>query len=452
MRSAGSSGSGRPAATRQHANPSTTLLRQSVSLSAIAGFGLGLTLLTSIALKSAGALPFDALAQAHGQVQTLGFIGLFIFGTAAQLLPGFLATPLQRRRTILAGGWLVTIGLIARVGGQPLQSGLFRDILLGLSLVGVTVGFGLCLYGFADLLTRSLQPTGLWRTLLFGGLGFLVVGLTINLAAVGTLIAGSATVPTPIDAALVEAELWGFPIFLVFGVSRKMLPHLLQLAPSNDRRIRLGAVCYGTGVLLTIAADLLGATDLRGIVPDVLFVAAWLEIFGVALFLRGLGIYRKAARPSTLPLITEPARRWIRIAFGWLVVAPILVALYTLPALLTGASGIADDVFEVGAARHALGEGFLLTLIVALGARILPGYSAWAIRHPRVSEILVMTLTAGAVFRVIGEVGIAQDVEGSAVCATIGGTLSVSAFLVFAVILGVTTGRTSRPAPRKQLA
>src|SRR5690242_19745067 len=86
---------------RNTPNPSTTLLRLSVILSAVAGFGVGLTLLTSIALGSVGRLPFEALAQAHGQVQALGFVGLFIVGTAAVLLPGFLAAPLRRQRTIL---------------------------------------------------------------------------------------------------------------------------------------------------------------------------------------------------------------------------------------------------------------------------------------------------------------------------------------------------------------
>lgn len=109
----------RPSASRRGPvrtgpNPTPTLLRLSVILSGLAGFALGLVLLVSIALGQTSAIPFAALVQAHGQVQVLGFVGRFVFGTAAQLLPGFLATPLPRRRELVVGGFLAAAGLTAR--------------------------------------------------------------------------------------------------------------------------------------------------------------------------------------------------------------------------------------------------------------------------------------------------------------------------------------------------
>ncbi|HEX5414730.1 MAG TPA: hypothetical protein VFZ25_03630 [Chloroflexota bacterium] len=430
-------------------SPSPTILRLSVALSALAGFGVGLTLLTSIAIGSAGDLPFQALAQAHGQVQTLGFIGLFIVGTAAVLLPGFLAAPLRRQRFLLVGGWLVALGLLARISSQPLDLGLPRSGLLGLSAIGETLGFGLCLYGLADLPRRSLQPSGLWRRLLIVGVAFLALGLALNLVAVGTLVAGHALVPAALDAALVEAELWGFAGFLVFGISRKLLPHLLQLQISDDRRIRLGAVSYGSGVTLAIAAALVDPLSRSAAIPLLAFGAAGLKLLGVVLVLDGLRIFRGPARASGLPTISGPVRRWVRTAFGWLLLAAFLGALYALPTLLNGMGITVGGFFEAGAVRHAMGQGFLLTLLTALGARMLPGYSAWAIRHPRVAEVIFGLVTAGATLRVAGEIGLAQGIVGSASVAALGGGLGTAGFLTFACLLFVTVGarRNSKGTP-----
>ncbi len=430
-------------------HPTPVLLRLSALLSAVAGFALGFVLLAAIALGQAGALPFAALAQAHGQVQALGFVGLFVLGTAAQLLPGFLATPLVHRHAIVGGGFLLALGLGARVVGQPLALGLPRDLLLAVSALSETSGIVLCLFGFADLPRRSIQPPDLWRSLTLLGFGFLVLSLALNLVAVGTLIAGEAVVSTPLDAALVEAELGGFATLLTFAVARKILPRFLLLPSPHDRWIKLGVFVYGLGVALLVGAGLIGAIDPRAWSAEVRSGGAWLKLLGTAFVLGGLKLFGAPTRPSGAPEVTESARRWLRLAFGWLVVASALAALAETRALLVGST---PDYFALSAARHALGQGFLLTLIVALGARILPGFSAWAIVHPREVELLVSSVSLGAALRVAGELGLSFHLVAGPALAAAGGAVGLGGFLGFAVTLTVTVGRPpgrrSQPPPR----
>jgi hypothetical protein len=244
--------------------------------------------------------------------------------------------------------------------------------------------------------------------------------------------------------------LWGFAGFMVFGASRKLLPHLLQLRAAEDRQIRLGAVGYGLGVLLAIAGSLLAPIASGAVIPIAVLGAALLKLVGVALVLGGLKLFNAPARASSLPTISAPVRRWVRAAFGWLLLAALLGAVYALRALVSGVDLTAGGFFEVGSVRHAMGQGFLLTLIVSLGARILPGYSAWAISHPRVAETIFGLVTVGAALRVAGEIGLTQGIGNSAVVAALGGAIGTLGFLTFACLLFWTVGARQRPGGSSQ--
>jgi hypothetical protein len=136
---------------------------------------------------------------------------------------------------------------------------------------------------------------------------------------------------------------------------------------------------------------------------------------------RGSRLPRRAAPPTihwragATRRGSPSLRRRQRIAFAWLLAAP--------------------SYFGLGASRHALGQGFFLTLIVALGARILPGFSGWAIAHPRYLEGVVSVVTAGAALRVLGEIGLAVSLGWGGPFAAAGGALGVAGFVAFGVAL-----------------
>ncbi len=423
-------------------HPTTVLLRLSVFLGATAGFTLGLTLLWAVALQRAGDLPWAALVQAHGQVQIVGFVGLFVLGTAAQLLPGFLSRPLTHQQAITRGGYLIASALLLRAVAQPLDPSAARAAGLWLSALAEAGGVGLCLFSYASLVRQTIQPPDLWRYLALTGFGFLALSVALNILAVAFLAAGQSVVPEAVDAALVHLELAGFVVFLTFAVSRKILPRFLLLQTPNDGRIRLGAACYLLGVISIAVGWLLGALwPASAVGGDLRIVGAWPQLIGVLLYLDGLNLYRAPVRPSGAPNVTDPARRWIRVAFAWLAIANALTTLWATRALL---GGPAPSFFEITAERHALAQGFILTLIIAYASRILPGYSAWAIQRPRIIETIVALVTAGAALRVIGEVVASWPASAGEAIAGVGGTLGVAGFLLFAAFLAKMIGHAPR--------
>jgi uncharacterized protein involved in response to NO len=421
------------------AHPTTLLLRLSVLLGATAGFSLGLTLLGALALGRTADLPWAALVQVHGQVQLIGFVGLFVLGTAAQLLPGFLARPLVHRGQVQWGGTLIAVALLLRAVAQPLEPSLLRAAALWLAAGGELGGVGLCLYSYAALVRHTLQPPELWRHLALVGFACLGLSVLLNLAATAALVGGPMLVPEPLDDALVQLELNGFVGFVVLGVSRKLLPRFLLLSPPRDGWLRAGAGAYLAGVLLVSGGDLLGglpATVALG--RGGVIAGAGAQLVGVLLFVVGLNLYRSPTRPSGAPQVTEPARRWVRFAYGWLVLASLLAAGWATRALLGGSLA---NFFEETATRHAFAQGFVLTILIALGSRILPGYAAWAIRHPWWVEATIAAVTSGAALRVAGELATAGGVPLGETVAGGGGALGVLGFAVFAVALLSTVGR-----------
>lgn len=434
--------------TTREPNPTPVLLRLSIFLGVTAGFSLGLILMWAVALGRATDLAWGPLTQIHGQVQILGFTTLFILGTAAQLLPGFLSHPLRNRSRLIVGGWILTGGLLARAVSQPLDPSLARSVLLAGSGLAELAGVGLCLWVYADLARRSLQPPDPWQTFAKTAFAFLVVSLLLNLGSVTALISGAAVVPEWLDGALVNLQLSGFIVFMIFAVSRKILPRFLLLGPSNDRLVRPGALLYAAGVIAESGGWLLQAEPSLRAFGDGLRIGAGLpRLAGVILFLIGLRLYGSPVRASGAPNVTEPARRWLRLAYAWLLLAEALGSFWAVRALF---GGHLASYFELTAQRHAIAQGLILLVIVSFGARILPGFSGWAITHPRFTEGLVICLASGAALRVAGELLSITQGRAAELLAGIGGALGVAGFLAFAWVLWRALGTAPgarRPAP-----
>ena len=164
--------------------PFEELARASIILGTVGGFSTGLLLLLPVAFRVPIELPWLPLAQVHGQVQTLGFAGLFILAVGTVIFPRFLGTPHWDARRAELGGLLLAAGVVLRAVSQPLDPSPLRSATL--------VGSGLLtLLGpllFARAMHRgqqaSVQPLGAWHLADRIAFGSLLVGLLLNLGAV----------------------------------------------------------------------------------------------------------------------------------------------------------------------------------------------------------------------------------------------------------------------------
>jgi hypothetical protein len=101
----------------------------------------------------------------------------------------------------------------------------------------------------------------------------------------------------------------------------------------------------------------------------------------------------------SLGAVTEPA-----VLCAWL--SPFLVVGLALDVGLfepEAVYGMAPSTTELSAARHSLAQGFLLPLMVSMASRLLPIYSADALRRRGLLELTVDLLMVGALERVGAE-------------------------------------------------
>ncbi len=412
-------------------------MRWALALALLPGLGTGLLLALIAGLRLPLAVAWPQLVQAHGQVQTLGFVLSFIVAVGLQLFPRFLAAPLRRPERATWGVALIAAALSVRVVAQPLDLGPTRSALLLASAFAVPAGVLQAGSAFHGLSRRSIQPrTGpaaAWRRfILIGGLclgATLVLFLTTTLA----LAAGDILVDQGADEALIHLELAGFAMCLVFAVSSRIFGRffLLRSRPEFERWLPRLAVTWGAGVALVSVGWLVG--DISGL----RLVGSFLEVVVACAWLWLIGLYAPPVRPSGTPYVTNPTRRWVRVAFALLVFGLVTnLVLFARSAL----SGVEPSADELSAARHALAQGFLLPMMVSMAARLLPIYSADVLKRRWLLEAIVDTLLVGAAIRVGAELfGGYGMITGPLIA--LGGSLSVAAFAVFAGGMWSSLGR-----------
>jgi hypothetical protein len=416
------------------ATPYPLLIRTSLALALAGGFSIGLYLILGFAFGLPLAPSTPALMQVHGQVQSLGFVALFIMAVGVQLFPRFHSSLLDRPAQVSVGGLLLALGIALRLVGQPLiPPSAPRPAMLIASGVLQLVGVLLAVHAFARVIRGGVQPTtGGWRILLPATMGSsLILALALNLRTSLDLASGSLVVPLAQDEALIHLELWGFASSMVLAVSGRIFPRFLLLQSTRDSLLRVALALWAAGSLGVPIAWLFLSE-----VPAARAAAALAQLLGAALFVLGLRLYEAPTRASGTPHVTNPTRRWARFAFGLLLAAGAA----DFGIALAQAMGVTTSQTELSAARHLVAQGFLLPVIVYMAARILPGYSGYMTRRPRLLAALVWTLLVGAALRggaeLLGGYG-----PGWGAAVALGGTLGVGAFVIFAVGLWRTSGR-----------
>jgi hypothetical protein len=427
----------RPAARMRQAHslldePYPLLLRVSLALALVGGFGLGLVLLFSFVLRMPLPLSVGALIQAHGQVQTLGFVTLFIVAVATRLVPRFHGADLQHGSLVSLGGLLLACGIVLRAVGQPLPASALRSGMLVLGGLLTLAGVLLAVVAFGRTVRqgtspRQGEPLFLPLTMATSLIGFLL----LNVIASFGLAAGGITVPAALDEAIIHLQLWGFASTMVLAIGRHTWPSVLLLQPSRAGATNLGLALWAVGSLGTPVAWLAFAEN-----PGLRALLASSQLAGALLYAYALRLYESPRRTSLLPLVTDPGRGWVRAAFAFLLAG----AAINVAVALTAGLGSAGPVAELSAARHAVAQGFLLPVIVFMAARILPGYSQRMMEHPERLAGLMAALLLGALLRAGGEL-VGGYAEGWGLIIALGAILTALAFVAFAVELLQITGR-----------
>jgi hypothetical protein len=372
-----------------------------------------LAIFTSLALALAGGLPLAVLValgggrdvglgvrwvpliQAHGHLQLVGFVGIFIVGLAYHVLPRFKNTALRLPGLAIASIGLLAGGVVLRTVTQPWADSDRVGTLFAASAV-IELAGALAFFAVVVSTLRSTPRKNYDRFLLTAGAWFAAASL-MNLVVVAEVVSdGAITVATSRGTPLLEMYIFGFITLFILGVSIRVLPHFVSLRPPRVRFLTPALLLFNTALLARVGSGWLTAYA-GWSNPEWLQSAA---VYGmgaaVLLFVFALNLHRAAVRVDGGAPAGEH-ERLIRLAYVWLVVALAIEAWYASKGL---AGDFRPDFLEQGAARHALTVGFFMQMIFGVGARALPAFAGRSLYSPRLLGLTWVLINIAVIMRV----------------------------------------------------
>ena len=379
---------------QEHAPPYEPPYRWFLAAALVLAIGGGFALGALAALQRALEWDWDfrsqAAIQAHGQLQLLGWGGLFTAGMSLRLMPRFSGRPLAFRPLVR---WLIPLiggSLILRATAQIAGGVVARDAVLVLSALMLLAGA----LALTAIVWRTLvhpDSRGEATTYFFcaGTLGFVaaaVLNLDIVLEMVRDDLDAAANAK---QLALVFIEQYGFTLMFICGVSMRAVPSLTG-RPRPNALARAAAVvlvagnALFAGALLYAAYDAPTKTSMR--IGDAGLVASALALLAVVWM---TGVFHP--RANRVAAASQTQFWFVRCGMAWLAVAAALSIAYAARAF---ADARMPDAYALDAVRHLLAVGVLTLMILGMAMLIVPEFAGRRLQHPKEAPLIMTMLIA----------------------------------------------------------
>jgi len=307
----------------------------------------------------------------HAFLMLYCLVGSFIFGFLFTTFPRWQAGPEVPRSVYATVFAFVVAGLVASFGGLYLDARLF---VFGAGFVAV--GWWL---GWLGLLWVMVNANGIVAHAVVAAIALGIGGAALTVF-VFAFYAGDATLLHMV----LRAAMWGYLLPLVYGVCHRMLPFFSQSVIPGYRVYRpawrlvsVTVLCY-----LHVALALAGA-----------YGWLWVADAPLALITLTGGLRWEPLRSRGTPLLWT-----LYAAYLWLPLGLLLQTIADVSYALTG------EWLLGRAPLHALGIGFLASLVVAMATRVTLGHSGRKLWMDRYTVVCFLLVQAAAVLRVLSEI------------------------------------------------
>ncbi len=200
----------------------------SLSMATLVGFVLAIHVPLSRLLDVGNPERTADLIQAHGQVQLLGFAGLFVIGMSLRLMPRFASSHVAFSALVPVTLYLFAGGLVTRAIVMPWFSGTTHSVLLIASVFAVLLGSACFLLIVAGTLAgeaRRFDSSSL--AFIQGALLLFTASVATTFAAIDAVRTDTRGLPYLTDNAIVQLQLFGFLLSFILGVALRAIPTMV---------------------------------------------------------------------------------------------------------------------------------------------------------------------------------------------------------------------------------
>ncbi|MGQ4808634.1 hypothetical protein NKDENANG_02021 [Candidatus Entotheonellaceae bacterium PAL068K] len=325
-----------------------------------------------------------SFVQAHGHVQMLGWVGLFIMSISLHFIPRLSGRPLASPGWLGAILWCMVLGLMLRSIGQSVlpylvEDAWFTPVVWSVAASGAFECLGIL--GYVRLLMRSLRPReNLQRAaalrpvkpyfammlsgwIVYAGLNLL---LLLHMAWNHHIVLHPGW-----NLLAIEGFLGLTVIPVTFAFSIRLLPLYLHV-PVPTWSVHGTASVYLTALVMQLLPTI---PPLPRLLPHTAVAVAHLGMLlkasVIVWFVWRLGVLRHRSPPAG-PGATSPFGRFERLvyaAYGWLTLAALSEITTGIQGLVGGSSFISQNAIQ-----HLYFLGFVTLLILGMAVRMLPGF------------------------------------------------------------------------------
>jgi hypothetical protein len=346
---------------------------------------------------------------AHGHAQIFGWVGLFVMGFAYQVFPRFKQSTLAWPRLAWVSLGLMLAGLIARSAGEPLAEAVpwAGTVAIGAAWLEV-VAIVLCVWVIAATWCAAGKGLEIHDYYIAAALGWFV------LQAVGEAVYLAATLAAPDRAALLtlvatwqpalrDAQIHGFALLMILGVSQRILRHYHDL-PSATPWLNVAGLI---GVNLAVSGEIVGLILMSGAGH------AWAGLWYASVLLLAAAVVALVLdwRVFGSAVDVDRTLKFIRAAYAWLLISLAMLVLLpayqqlALPWLAPDSAAVALGFSHAfyGAIRHSITVGFVSLMIVGVAARVVPTLNGVDARRLTLLWVPFLLLNAGCALRVVAQ-------------------------------------------------
>lgn len=381
------------------------------------GSSWGVSLLLQIAWGGSYSAVTGASIHVHGVAELWGWMALFVFAVASHLLRMNTKRP--------APPWLerIAAGLII-AGVVGFFAGLIKTVHVAVPWIDIAGSAALAAAALLFGISVIWSSAGQTPSQRIRGVAFIIAWLWVW-AGVDLWLrihfSNRLMLPDSARQLLIALPVLGFATNTIYGFGIRLIPGFLNIGQLRPRFFTAAFLTHNAGLCLLLLAPPVGRC-----------IGAGMMLCGAALYLSGMNFLR--SKP-TRPIFGVDLRGHIliRAAFCWLIIG---LSMIFIGELIPGLPHPFD-----GAWRHALTVGFITTMILGVGQRLVPIF----IKQPLASAELMLAGAALIIFGCAGRVGLELLTMGGWGWAFglmgITGILELSALILFAVNLALTVRR-----------